>query len=248
MRGNRKSYWISVVMFALVVFSMSTPRLGMCADPYFNGIFGVTTVYNAGVTSLRFNARVTDKDNVTPSSHIVTVTYPDGVTEQTLTYDPIYNMSLESHQDGRFIAEIPIDPGDIQPGVYRFHVIDGDGNEAVADDTLDPDVLLAVPTLTSPISDAVAGTTEPTLVWSARCRRGPLSGHYIPSGLWHGRGPTHDSFQLDRQRAVHRSDGPPRPWMHIQLAGVGFPGRSVRHWRMELQQLFLKRHGNLQNH
>lgn len=133
--------------------------------PEIVGGYGASVFDDNGTPYLRFSIAVRDNDNVTPGSHTVTVTYPDDPpTQRTLVYHQGFNMYWGDHRQALFFLDVPTSTFD--SGTYHFEVSDG-SDTVTKDNELSPNRLTSYPQLSVPVGGSTAGSTTPTLTWSA---------------------------------------------------------------------------------
>jgi hypothetical protein len=112
---------------------------------------------------LELNALVTDADGVPENIERVEVTDPNG-SKRTLKFRDFPDWGYNYHY-----FEVYSDPADIPIGIYKFDVIDFDGNKTRYEDTLADATsnVLSWPTGVFPPDGYVFNNTTPTITWGS---------------------------------------------------------------------------------
>jgi len=133
---------VAMLFIVLCLFANITPAFS--ADHNFDGGFGVYTHYTDGTDRLFFLVWVKDSDGVTPTSHTVTVTHPNGGPTETLNWW-----------------------GSVVNGDYVFKLYEGGVVKDTFTDTLTSDPLQIVPILNEPVYNVDGEEHLVSLSWSS---------------------------------------------------------------------------------
>ena len=159
-RAKLQLAFMLLVLFSILVFPVNSwsnfpPQIKL------SHTCGVITEHTTAADNLAFAITIRDEDGVSPSSHTVSVLYPDGTTKY-LVYDEFMNWSAFSYQEGIFtLRDTESLLEYVEDGQYKFIITDGDDNSVTIDDYL----------VSSPLTDVPVGSeptwndSKPTFSW-----------------------------------------------------------------------------------